>query len=230
MNKIHGNILLTTACFCFSALSTAAPITLSATDDNYVYTGDKDTNYNSENSQILVKNATSNDRIGFVKFDLSAVIGSIDLSQGATLNLTFSQMGNGGSGDTATFTFAALETVGANNEDWDETTVTYNSRPTGTFTDLGTDYNWSYNASNAPHAVTITDLTDYVHADNTVTFRIFGPQLPDTGNNPYWHSSEATTAAYRPSLTVIPEASTLGLMAIGMIAVIGLSRRRKVAA
>ncbi|MDF3130911.1 DNRLRE domain-containing protein [Kiritimatiellaeota bacterium B1221] len=234
MTKSLHQLLFFTLLTSFAGLLSAAPVTLTASDDNYVYTGATTTNYNSENAKFTVKNATSNDRIGYVKFDLSSVIASLDTSQAATLNLTFSDMGNATSNDDdETFVISVLSNIGASNYDWQEggiNGVTYNTRPTGTFDALSPNYVWSYNDSDAPYTVTVPNLDDYLQADNTVTFQIFGPKLNDTGNNPYWHSSEATTEAFRPSLTVVPEASTLGLMAVGMLAVIGISRRRKVAA
>lgn len=208
----------------------SASIVLTASDDNYVYTGDKNTNYNSESASITVKNATSNDRIAYVKFDLSSVISGVDTSQDAVLSMTFNQVTNAGSGDTAEFIFSALSNTGSpSNFAWQESTVTYNSRPTGTFTDLTPSYNWSYNASDVAHTITFSGLTNFIQADNTVTFRIFGPQLTDTGNNPSWHSSEATTVAYRPTLTLVavPEPATASiLLGLATLAIAGTKRRR----
>jgi len=228
MKRAH---ILTTACLSALTITQAsASITLGASDDNYVYTGDKDTNYTFNAAAITVKNATTNDRIGYMKFDLSSVIGSLDTSQDATLNVTFKGVTNAGSDDTAEFNFAALENTGSpSNTNWSETTVTYNSRPTGTFTDLGTDYNWSYNASDVPHSITFSNIANYIQADNTITFRIFGPQLPNTGNNPSFYSKDSATESFRPTLVLatVPEpAATSILLGLSTLAFVGLRRRR----
>lgn len=210
--------------------SQAAAVTLIASDDNYVYTGSTNTNYAYDAPAFTVKNATTNDRIAFVKFDLSSVIGSIDTSQDATLNLTFNQVTNAGSGDTAEFNFGALSNISPSNEDWSETTVTYNSRPMGDFVNLGSDYNWSYNASNVPHSITFSNIADYIQADNTITFRVFGPKLGDTGNNPSFHSKDSATAAYHPNLVLatIPEPAIGGiLIGLSVLSLMGLRRRRR---
>ncbi len=221
--------ILTTACLAALLPSQAADtISLSASDDNYVYTGDKNTNYAFDSEKILVKNATSNDRIGFVKFDLSSVIGSLDTNQDAVLSMTFSNASSAGTDDTAEFNFKALSNSSPSNADWSENSVTYNTRPTGTYTDLGTDYNWTYNATNVPHSITFSNIANYIQADNTITFQIFGPQLPDTGNNPYWWSSEATNSAYHPSLVLaVPEPAAASiLLGLSSLAFVGLRRRR----
>ncbi len=230
-NSIHPIlffILLTS----FTGLLSAAPITLIATDDNIVNDSSTGTTYDHTSTQLYVKHANSSTRSAYVKFNLSTVIGSIDPSQGATLNLTFKELNGASSGNAdETFTFAALENTGSpTNTNWTESTLKYSNRPTGNYIDLGSDYTWSYNAGNDTHSIAISDLTNYIQADNTITILLSGPKLNNTSNNPYWHSSESLTEAYRPSLVVVPEASTLGLLAVGMIAVIGASRRRKVTA
>tara|TARA_R100000027_G_scaffold29628_1_gene21550 strand:+ start:220 stop:912 length:693 start_codon:yes stop_codon:yes gene_type:complete len=223
--------ILATACLAVLLPSqAAAAVTLVATDDNYVYTGDEDMNYQYDSPVFTVKNATSNDRIAYVKFDLSSVISSIDTNQDATLNLTFNQVTNAGSGDTAEFTFDALSNVSPNNEDWLETTVTYNTRPTGTYINLGSNYDWSYNASNVSHSITFSNIADYIQTDNTITIKVFGPQLGDTGNNPSFHSKDSPTEAYHPTLVLaqVPEPAAASLLlGVSVLTLIGLRRRRQ---
>tara|TARA_B100001971_G_C18264660_1_gene590770 strand:- start:739 stop:1410 length:672 start_codon:yes stop_codon:yes gene_type:complete len=223
MKRAHT---LTAACLSALTITQAsASITLSASDDNFVYSSSSSTNYNSESTQIYVKNA-STDRIGFIKFDLSSVIASLNTSEDATLDLTFKNASSAGSGDTANFTISALTNTGASNTNWTEGSVTYSTRPDGTFTSVGT-YSWSYNASNVPVSITFSDIADYIQTDNTITFRIFGTQT-DTSNNFYWHSSEAETAAYQPSLTVIPEPSAAAiLLSLAVLGIVGSRRSHK---
>lgn len=203
-----------------------ATITLSATDDNFVYSssGSRDTNYDSEATQIYVKNA-STDRIGFIKFNLSPVLGSVNTAENATLDLTFKNASSAGSGDSATFTIYALSNTAASNANWTEGGVTYNSRPDGTFTSIGT-YDWSYNASDVPVSITFSDIADYIQTDDTITFRILATTQGDTSNNFYWHSSEAETAAYQPSLTLVPEPSAAAML-MGLAVLSLVSRRRR---
>ncbi|MDQ8207308.1 DNRLRE domain-containing protein [Coraliomargarita sp. SDUM461003] len=227
MKRAH---ILTIACLSALTITQAsASITLSASDDNYVYSSSSSTNYQFDAPAITVKTANSSSRIGFMKFDLSSVIGSLDTSQDATLNVTFRGVTNASGGDNATFTFEALSNDSPIRADWSETTVTYSSRPAGTFTDLGTDYNWSYNASDVPHSITFSNIANYIQADNTITFRLSGPKLDNTNNNPSFHSSEATTESFRPTLVLatVPEPAAASiLLGLSTLAFVGLRRRR----
>ncbi len=74
-------------------------------------------------------------------------------------------------------------------------------------------------------------LTSWATGGANAGFLLATPETYGFQNAPYFWSSEATTLAYRPELSLtytIPEPSTFALMGLGAVALLGLARRRKI--
>lgn len=173
----------------------AAPtvLTASPTDDAMVYKNYPTTNYGSNNQ--LSSNAGASVIESFLKFAVPAAPAGTVLS-GATLGVRTSTDATAGSADTHSLNLV-------NSGAWDQSTVTWNTRPT----DLGAALGTISGATSTNTAYTAT-------LDPAVLRTLVGTPvsiaLSSTGsdNMRLW-SSEAANATYRPLLTLTYTPGTL---------------------
>lgn len=173
----------------------AAPtvLTASPTDDAMVYKNYPTTNYGS-NTQ-LSSNAGASVIESFLKFNVPAAPSGTVLS-GATLSLRTSTDPTAGSADTHTLNLV-------NSGTWDQSTVTWNTRPTDLGAVLGTLSGAT--ATNTPYTVTLDPSVLRTLVGTTVSMAL---SSTGTDNLRLW-SSESTIASYRPLLTLSYTTGTL---------------------
>jgi hypothetical protein len=124
----------------------------------------------------------------YVKFDLSG------LPAGATVQSATIQMIGGPTTISSTPVTARRVTTA-----WSESTLTYNSRPSTSSTGVVTGASV---ASGGTEVLTL-DVTAMVAARGTATIANGWELRPNGTNDSWWYSSEWSTAAQRPTLTVI---------------------------
>jgi hypothetical protein len=130
-----------------------------------------------------VRNARS-----YVKFDLTA------LPTGATVESATIQLVGGPTSISATPVTARRVTSA-----WSESTMTYNTRPTTSSTGVVTG---TAVASGGNEVLTF-DVKTLVVARGTTSLNNGWELRPNGTNDSWWYSSEWSTAAQRPTLTVI---------------------------
>ncbi|MDQ8207302.1 DNRLRE domain-containing protein [Coraliomargarita sp. SDUM461003] len=210
-----------------------------ASDDNFVLkvngnAGATNTVQN-ENGDLVIKNATNNIRESWLKFDLTGQ--NVDFSQSGTITLTLAS--NSSSDATFDISLYALDDTGTTAPTWTESTIHWNNAPgndtsgngleSGETTFLGaTGTIATSTAAGTQYQFTITDWSDYLQSDNTIT-TIAISTINSTGPSIVFASSENATEAWRPTLTFtqIPEPGSFALLS-GMLALTwgALGRRR----
>lgn len=124
----------------------------------------------------------------YLKFDLSA------LPAAATVQSATIQMVGGPTSISSTPVTARRVT-----STWSEATLTYNSRPSSSGSGVVTG---SSVASGSSEVLTL-DVTAMVAARGTATIANGWELRPNGANDSWWYSSEWSTAAERPTITVI---------------------------
>jgi Fibronectin type 3 domain-containing protein len=164
------------------------PVTLTVgpTDDAMVYQAYPTTNYGS-NTQLADSGATSQVQ-SFLKFAIPAAPTGTYLS-GATLAVRTSTDPTAGSTSTHNLNIVTGT--------WDQGTVTWNTRPTAFGDLLGTITGAT--ATNTPYTSTLSAASLQGLVGTTVSIAL---TTAGTDNLRLW-SSEATTASYRPLLTLV---------------------------
>lgn len=235
---------LTVPALLLAASSISHGLTITTSDDGYIREGQSTTVQDggiSEDLYVRRDNAANNDHVrkAYFKFDLTGL--NADLSAAATFTPTISYRSANQNGNR-TFYFYGLNAgftapTGELGTDWDETALTWSNAPGNDRTtniDTGFDATTTsliYTASNQynsdvgkSYTITISELGDYVQADNTVTLMISWTDTTQYG----FGSKENSTISYRPTLefTQIPEPSAAALL-IGLGASLLVTRRRQ---
>ncbi|MET0861431.1 MAG: LamG-like jellyroll fold domain-containing protein [Microbacterium sp.] len=162
-------------------------VQVATAEDSMVYQVSPTTNYGS-NNQLSARGATGNSAIeSFLKFALPAAPAGTTLT-GASLAVRTSTDPTAGSTDTHTYSLSAAG--------WGEETITWNNRPTAAGTTLGTLAGAT--ATNTAYTSNLATGALAPLAGQTVSLRLTGVG----GDNVRLWSSESTTAAYRPVLTL----------------------------
>ncbi|HWU46764.1 MAG TPA: DNRLRE domain-containing protein [Humibacter sp.] len=170
----------------FADVQPAQQVTLTASpsDDAMVFQSNPTTNYGS-NTQLSV-NGGSNTVQSFLKFAIPAAPAGTYLS-GATLGVRTSTDPTAGSTSTQNINLV----TGA----WDQSTVTWNNRPTALGAQLGAIN--AATATNTPYMVNLSAAS--LSAGSTVSFVLTSS---GSDNLRLW-SSESSTPSYRPLLTLV---------------------------
>lgn len=215
----------------------AATITLNPTDDSYVRNSVTGSNFG--NDVIFVANNFSGVRVSFLRFDLSGIIEPIT---NIKLDLT-TQTSQSPSVGFNVYGLISGETWTESGINWTNAPAVVNSFTTtsGTLSqyldtaDLyggGTifgSFNSGLTADTLNTAINTSSgaVFDFIAADSNkiITF-VIAEQDPANGAGVGWHSSEATTANFRPQLTIttVPEPSAVALGGLGLFA---LLRRKR---
>lgn len=191
-----------------------------------------DSNYGTRTYLYLGNNGANNknkNALGFIRFDVSAFSGSVTNSY-LTLELL--------DDFAADFDVYGIPD-GVGDENFIETSLTFNNSShtttdtgigtTGSLDPTGLSFLGSFSTSvSGPVEFNpgTSALNDYLNADSNglATFLIHRTTV-DGNPRQYFASRDATTG--QPQLTVIPEPSSLALMAGAMVLAVGLLRRRK---
>ena len=158
-------------------------VNLTPVADSYVYDGatSLDTSYGAENKLVIKKAGSGFNRESYLRFDVPAA--SNGLLLGASLNLTCTT--------TTTPGVNAVAKVDDNN--WGETTLTWNNKPAaGSLLD-----SWTPALSTTSRA----NVTSAVPASGLVSFKVYA--ITETSNGiVYYGSKENTTTAHIPQLSL----------------------------
>lgn len=158
-------------------------VNLTPVSDTYAYDGAAflDTSYGTENKLVVKKAGSGFNRESYLRFDVPAA--SNGLLLGASLNLTCTT--------TTTPGVNAVARVDDNN--WGETTLTWNNKPAaGSLLD-----SWTPVLS----ATSRANVTSAVPASGLVSFKVYA--ITETSNGiVYYGSKENTTAANIPQLSL----------------------------
>jgi hypothetical protein len=156
-------------------------------EDSMVFQVAPTTNYGT-NTQLSARGPVSNSAIeSFLKFALPAAPAGTTLT-GASLAVRTSTDATAGSTDTHTYSLSAAG--------WAEDTITWNNRPTAAGATLGTLSGAT--ATNTPYTSNLAAGALAPLAGQTVSVRLTSAG----GDNVRLWSSEATSAAFRPVLTL----------------------------
>ena len=225
------------------AFQSVQAVSIVAVEDNFVLNSQKNTvQPNGGSDEVLViKNATNNIRKSWLKFDLTGL--NVDYSQSGTISLALSS--NSSSSEEFDIALYALDDTGATAPTWTESTITWNNAPGNTTSGNNTQINGldsgettllgttgtiaTDTAAGTQYQFTITDWSDYLQSDNTITV-IAISTTNSPGPSIAFASSENATEAWRPTLefTAIPEPGSVALF-VGMLALtLGALRRRRV--
>ncbi|MBT63034.1 MAG: hypothetical protein CML13_07460 [Puniceicoccaceae bacterium] len=235
---------LTVPALLLALTSASYGLTITSSDDGYVREGQSTTVQDggiSEHLYVRKDNSGNNDHVrkAYYKFDLTGL--NADLSAAATFTPTISYRSANQNGNR-TFYFYGLNAgftapTGELGTDWDETALTWSNAPGNDRTtniDTGFDAATTsllYTASNQynsdigkSYTITISELGDYVQADNTVTLMISWTDTTQYG----FGSKENSTISYRPTLefSQIPEPNAAALL-MGLGASLLITRRRR---
>lgn len=224
------------------ASQSAQAASIVASHDNFVLKVNDDSGktntVQNENGDLVIKNATNNIRKSWLKFDLAGQ--NVDFSQSGTITLTLASQ----SSSTEEFNIAlyALDDTGATAPTWTESTIHWNNAPgndtsdsgkndldSGETTFLGATGTIATNtAAGTQYQFTITDWSDYLQSDNTIT-TIAISTTDSPGPSIAFASSEHATEAWRPTLTFtqIPEPSAAALILVSGFVGVALRRRRR---
>jgi hypothetical protein len=238
MSLSLGKIFLTLVSL--TSFSDAA-LTLIPIADNNTFRNQPDANQSGSGVNINIKAAVSgqtNARTGFFKFDTSTASSAIDGSA-AIFKVT---------NTTASTTLFRVRVYalnsGVSGYDWLESDsssgagdgITWNNSPafsdssatnfldTAKVTEIGTFDITDGTAIGANFQVPLSNWSEFVQADGTLTLISVVYGQSSASPTMTLGSSEHNNAAYRPTLTFVPEPSTLMLSALG---VIPLLRRKR---
>lgn len=223
-----------------SAFSAGAALTIIPIADNYTFKAQADTNQPATAETLSVKIANSgqtNSRTAFFKFDTTGASTVVD-GPNAVFQVTNTLASTTlfrvrvyalNSGDAGYNWRASDSSSGAGDG------ITWNNSPaflssatnyvdTTKVTEVGTFDIANSTAIGGNFSVTLTNWSNFVQTDGSLTLIavVFGQT--NGGSNMSLGSSENTTTAYRPTLTFVPEPSSLVLAAISSL---GLLRRKR---
>jgi hypothetical protein len=230
---MEGNIIrigTVTLVLCWLVLvcgsATAVTIRVDASGDAWLpHESEQQANANFGSSEYLLTAAgatENNPGAGVIGFDLSG-IPSDAIIESAVLTLH-------GSG----FSSGQFFVVHRNTASWDESTITWNTRPT-----ISADDAWIFLGDVGSHGL---DLTSYVYSWVSGEYSSYGMTIdchvsqPLEGpyveyHTPTVYSRESADALNHPSLLVdyrvVPEPSALTALASGLIGVLTQARKRR---
>ncbi|WAC20358.1 PEP-CTERM sorting domain-containing protein [Luteolibacter sp. SL250] len=218
-----------------------AALTVTAIADNYTFKAQADVNQTAtaESLAIKVANASQiNARTAFFKFDTSAASTVVD-GPAAVFQVTNTTASNTlfqvrvyalNSGAAGYNWLAADSTAGAgdgitwNNSPAFSSSATSNYLDLTEVTEVGTFDITNGTAVGGTFQVTLGNWNNFVQADGTLTLISVVYAQTAGGSNMSLGASEHRTTAYRPTLTFVPEPSTMALTALGALP---LLRRRR---
>ncbi len=179
---------------------------------------------NGDGETLLVKNASSNSRKAWVRFDLTGL--NPDLDADATFRFRQADIGDSYTGTLAVWALVTGFTPGGGilDTDWDEDALTWNNAPANStasknnFTEdaikIGTiNFNTGTEDTGYVYSINIGPLADLLQADNTVTLMI---SVDSQSNQNYLFniaSSEHSTLT-GPELVYVPAASPDTVVAV----------------
>lgn len=230
------SLLAVAATLSSAAYAATATVQLTPVADSYV-NNTQPTTINGSATDLIANNSGLGVRVSFLRFDLSAIDPSTIKS--AKLDLTVTKAAAKG--------YNIYGLIGASNESWDETGMTWNNAPAvinafkskpatlAQYLDTTCLHNSGailadFTSLPTPGTETVFDVTsgavlDFIKADSDkiVTFVIM-KQDDTTANGTAWNSREA--ASDQPLLTITtqePESSVYGLIVAGILTVAGLA-------
>ncbi|RYD37313.1 MAG: hypothetical protein EOP87_03805 [Verrucomicrobiaceae bacterium] len=218
-----------------------AALTVTAIADNYTFKAQADTNQTATSESLAIKVANSsqtNSRTAFFKFDTSAASTLLDGPQAVfqVTNTTASNTLfrirvyalNSGAEDynwlAADSAPAAGDGITWNNSPAFSSSATNNYLDLTKVTEIGIFDITDGTAIGGTFQVTLGNWSNFVQPDGTLTLISVVYGQTAGGSNMSLGASEHRTAAYRPTLTFIPEPSVLALTALGALP---LLRRRR---
>ena len=173
--------------------------TISASEDTYVYNSSANTNYGDQADLLVKNNGGGYKRISYIKFPLSSLSGTADLVE---MSLVVTGIGGEGSGSRT------VELGELNDDTWEESTVTWNNKPT-TPTD-GLIASFDAGSVNTEYVI---DVTDYINqeynGDQVASFALVQPS--SVGKLVRFGSRESS--GDEPILTIEPTSTTIAVAA-----------------
>jgi hypothetical protein len=218
-----------------------AALTVTAIADNYTFKAQADVNQTATAETLAIKVANSgqvNSRTAFFKFDTTAASTVLD-GPSAIFQVTNTTASNTlfrvrvyamNSGATGYNWLAADSSPGAgdgitwNNSPAFSSSATSNYLDLTKLTEVGTFDITDGTAVGGTFQVTLGNWSNFVQPDGTLTLISVVYGQTAGGSNMSLGASEHRNAAYRPTLTFIPEPSSMALTALGALR---LLRRRR---
>lgn len=213
------------------AFSAANAQPILANQDTYIYDGAGTANYGTA-SDLHFKKANGYSRIIYLQFDLGAIDGSSQTDASLRLDTLLNAVDK-----TTAFSLYGIaqgsETTwiesGAGSLTWDNSTSVYGNTTALIEAAGGVELQTGTIIGGADHLeVNSANLLNFVQADTDKTLDFVLISTGNTGNHfVSFHSSEETTDGVAgPTLTVIPEPASVGMLGIGALVALLLRRMR----